>query len=161
MPDQVRHDESNSCINAINTRYGKPEFSNTGLTNDERQLTTDIYAMRSNSMPLYEYKCKECGRINTALILKPREEEKLQCGRCRSPDLDRILSRFALHKTEAQRVDEFDPLSQRSDSFYKDDRNVGLWAKKRMKQLGVDLGSGFDETVEKARSGKLPEGELL
>ena len=112
-------------------------------------------------MPLYEYQCMECGGINTALIFKPREEENLQCGRCQSRELVRILSRFALHKTEAQRVDEFDPRSQRNDSFYKDDRNVGLWAKKRMQQLGVDLGSSFDETVEKARSGKLPEGELI
>jgi putative FmdB family regulatory protein len=112
-------------------------------------------------MPLYEYQCRECGGINTALILKPQEEENLLCGNCQSQELVRILSRFALHKTEAQRVDEFDPRSQRNDSFYKDDRNVGLWAKKRMKQLGVDLGPSFDETVEKARSGKLPDGDFL
>ena len=112
-------------------------------------------------MPLYEYRCNACGRINTALILKPEEQEDLQCGHCRSYGLARVLSRFALHKTEAQRVDEFDARAQRNDSFYKDDRNVGLLAKKRMQQLGVDLGAGFDETVEKARSGKLPEGELL
>jgi putative FmdB family regulatory protein len=112
-------------------------------------------------MPIYEYMCNECGRINTALILNIQEEDELQCGNCRSSDLQRVLSRFALHKSEGQRVDEFDPRSQRDDSFYKDDRNVGLWAKKRMKQLGVDLGYGFDETVEKARSGKLPDGELI
>jgi putative FmdB family regulatory protein len=112
-------------------------------------------------MPLYEYQCRKCGRINTALVLNTQEEKELHCGRCQSPDLDRILSRFALHKTETQRVDEFDARDQRNDSFYKDDRNVGLWAKKRMKQLGVDLGSGFDETVENARSGKLPDGELI
>jgi len=103
----------------------------------------------------------QCGRINTALILKPREEEGLQCGNCRSSDLQRVLSRFAVHKTEGQRVDEFDPRASRGDHFYKDDRNVGLWAKKRMQQLGVDLGPSFDETVEKARSGKLPDGELI
>ena len=34
-------------------------------------------------------------------------------------------------------------------------RNVGLWAKKRAKEMGVNLGAQFDETVEKARSGKL------
>ena len=112
-------------------------------------------------MPLYEYKCTTCGRINTALIVNTQEEKELHCGKCRSSDLVRILSRFALHKTEAQRVDEFDPRAQRSDSFYKDDRNVGLWAKKRMQQLGVELGSGFEETVDKARSGKLPDGELI
>jgi putative FmdB family regulatory protein len=112
-------------------------------------------------MPIYEYRCNKCGRINTALILRAQEEKDLQCGNCRSPDLHRVLSRFALHKSEDQRVDEFDPRMQRDGSFYKDDRNVGLWAKKRMKQLGVDLGPSFDETVEKARSGKLPEGDLI
>jgi len=30
-----------------------------------------------------------------------------------------------------------------------------LWAKKRAKQMGVDLGPKFEETVEKARTGKL------
>jgi len=41
------------------------------------------------------------------------------------------------------------------ESFYRDSRNVGLWAKKRAKEMGVDLGSQFEETVEKARSGKI------
>ncbi len=112
-------------------------------------------------MPLYEYQCRQCGAVNTALVLKPREEENLQCAKCQSQALARILSSFALHKSEAQRVEEFDPRSQRSDSFYKDDRNVGLWAKKRMKQLGVDLGPSLNETVEQARSGKLPDADLI
>ena len=112
-------------------------------------------------MPLFEYRCMECGCINTALILKPLEEKNLQCARCRSQRLVRILSHFALHQTEAQRVNEFDFRDRHSDSFYKDDRNVGLWAQKRMKQLGVDLGPGFDETIEKARSGKLPDGDFI
>jgi len=30
-----------------------------------------------------------------------------------------------------------------------------LWAKKPAKEMGADLGSKFEETVEKARSGKL------
>ena len=112
-------------------------------------------------MPLYEYQCSQCGGIKTALILYLQEEEDLHCSQCQSRALLRVPSRFALHKTEAQRVEEFDPRSQCSDSFYKDDRNVGLWAKKRMQQLGVDLGSSFDETVDNARSGKLPDGDLI
>jgi len=103
----------------------------------------------------------ECGCISTALILKPLEEKNLQCVRCRSQRLVRILSHFALHKTEAQRVNEFDFRNRHNDSFYKDDRNVGLWAQKRMKQLGVDLGPILDETIEKARSGKLPDGDFI
>jgi hypothetical protein len=34
---------------------------------------------------------------------------------------------------------------------------VGLWAKKRVQELGVDLGPKFDEVVERARTGKILE----
>ena len=52
-------------------------------------------------------------------------------------------------------MQNFDTSAPRDESFYKDSRNVGLWAKKRAKDMGVDLGSQFEETVEKARSGKI------
>ena len=111
-------------------------------------------------MPIYEYECTSCGQITSALIFKPREEDVLRCSHCFTGHLVRIPSRCAVHKTETQRVDEFDPAVPRDGSFYKDDRHVGLWAKKRLKQLGVDLGPKFDETVEVARSGKFPKSEL-
>jgi hypothetical protein len=52
-------------------------------------------------------------------------------------------------------LSSFDTSKARGDDFYKDSRNVGLWAKKRMKELGVDLGSKMDEIVEKGRTGKI------
>ena len=70
------------------------------------------------------------------------------------------MSSFAVVETEAQRIDSFESSKQRDDGFYKDSRNVGLWAKKLAKQMGVDLGSKFEETVEKARSGKLIKEQL-
>jgi hypothetical protein len=69
--------------------------------------------------------------------------------------LTRLLSRFAYHQGETSRLNDFDTSVPRDESFYRDSRNVGLWAKKRAKEMGVDLGSQFDETVEKARSGKI------
>ena len=65
------------------------------------------------------------------------------------------MSRFAYHRSEASRLAEFDPKARRDPEFYKDSRNVGLWAKKRARDMGVDLGSQFEETVEKARTGKI------
>jgi len=64
-------------------------------------------------------------------------------------------SAFAMVESESLRLASFDASKPRDDSFYRDSRNVGLWAKKRAKQMGVDLGGKFEETVEKARSGKL------
>ena len=112
-------------------------------------------------MPIYEYRCESCNRITGALILREGDEGSLRCNHCSSVLLKRIFSRFAVHKTEQQRIDDFDTRAARSDEFYRDDRNVGLWAKKRLKQMGVDLGSPFEETVEKARSGKLRESDIL
>jgi putative FmdB family regulatory protein len=106
-------------------------------------------------MPIYEYRCEVCRGTMSTLILKADEEKKLTCRHCESRQIVRILSSCSVHKTDAQRVAEFDPKAPKGDSFYKDDRNVGLWAQKRLNQLGVDLGPQFNETIEKARSGKI------
>jgi len=108
-------------------------------------------------MPIYEYQCETCGKITDVLILNLKQAEKIFCQSCNGKHLVRVLSRVVVHKTETQRLNEFDSRQPRDDSFYKDDRNIGLWAKKRMKELGVDLGSSFDESVEKARTGKVLE----
>jgi hypothetical protein len=65
------------------------------------------------------------------------------------------MSSFAVVESESSRLDRFDPAKSRDEGFYRDSRNVGLWAKKRARQMGVDLGPKFEEKVEKARSGKL------
>lgn len=112
-------------------------------------------------MPLYEYQCKSCGQVTSALILKSGEEKKVRCEHCNDRRLSRILSRFTTHKPESQRIDEFDTRSPRGDEFYKDDRNIGLWAQKRSKELGVDLGTQFNNTLERARSGKIDLDEEI
>ena len=108
-------------------------------------------------MPIYEYECQSCHRIVSALIFRKEEEKEVQCAHCGGDRLTRVLSRFALHKTEGQRLQDFDAHAPRSDSFYNDRRNIGLWAKKRAGELGVDLGTRFDEVVEKARTAGTPE----
>jgi len=108
-------------------------------------------------MPIYEYLCESCGDVTSVLILKPREEKDATCRSCGGNRLDRMISRVVIHKSESQRLAEFDTRKRQDDSFYKDERNVGLWAKKRVKELGVDLGPSLDETIEKARTGKISD----
>lgn len=77
------------------------------------------------------------------------------CRHCGSRALERLLSGFAVHRTESERLRGLDPRKTPDESFYRDDRNIGLRAKKRMQELGVDLGDSLDEKIEKARSGKV------
>jgi hypothetical protein len=96
-------------------------------------------------MPIYEYRCGRCHRDFGYLVLSPHGTEKVNW----------LLSSFSVHQTEACRLAEFDPSKPRGDDFYRDSRNVGLWAKKKMKEMGVDLGSKMDEIVERGRTGEI------
>ena len=103
-------------------------------------------------MPIYEYECMACGTQFQALIMKKEEEETLICQECGKRDLKRLISRAVYHASEQDRLEAFDPNAPKDDSFYKDSRNIGLHAKKRAQQLGVDLGKSFEEKLEKLRT---------
>jgi len=108
-------------------------------------------------MPIYEYECQKCRAISGFLILKKADAAKVACLKCGSPKMSQVISRVSYHRSENDRLEEFDSRKQPGEEFYKDSRNVGLWAKKRAKELGADLGPQFDEIVESARTGKILE----
>lgn len=104
------------------------------------------------AVPIYEYQCRSCGGIFQALIMKRGEERGLVCPGCNAPRPRRILSRVAYHVSEGDRLSSYDPKARRDDAFFKDSRNIGLDARKRAQRMGVDLGRGFEEKLEKLRS---------
>jgi putative FmdB family regulatory protein len=106
----------------------------------------------SGGMPIYEYECCKCERPFQQLVMNKADEERLSCPRCAGKELKRLISRVAYHASESDRLAEYDPRGYRSDSFYKDSRNIGLHAKKRAQQMGVDLGSTFEAKLEKLRT---------
>jgi putative FmdB family regulatory protein len=103
-------------------------------------------------MPIYEYRCRKCGAIFQQLIFHTEEEADLCCPDCGGEKLQKLISRVAYHVSEADRLAGFNPGARRDDSFFKDSRNIGLQAKKRAQQMGVDLGRGFEEKLEKLRT---------
>ncbi len=107
------------------------------------------------TMPIYEYRCNECKKEFSQLFLNVRELGHARCKFCGGTDLTKLVSSFSVHQTEESRLANFDTTKPVGDEFYKDSRNVGLWAKKRMKEMGVDLGHKMDEIVEKGRTGKI------
>ena len=106
-------------------------------------------------MPIFEYQCARCRRVSSHVVLNPKHRERRVCPECGSARLKRVMSAFAVVESESSRLANFDTSRPRDESFYRDSRNIGLWAKKRASDMGVDLGPKFDATVEKARTGKL------
>ena len=103
-------------------------------------------------MPIYEYQCYGCERQFQSLMMGKDDEKNLLCPNCGGRKLKRLISRVTYHVSESDRLAAFDPKSTKSDSYYKDTRNIGLAAKKRAQQMGVDLGSSFEEKVDKLRT---------
>jgi putative FmdB family regulatory protein len=108
-------------------------------------------------MPIYEYECRKCAAVSGFLVLKKEDQDRVTCLKCGSKEMTKVISRVTYHRSEGDRLNEFDSTKPQGEEFYKDSRNVGLWAKKRAKELGVDLGEKFDEITESARTGKILE----
>ena len=103
-------------------------------------------------MPIYEYQCRLCGKEFQSLVLKIDQEKSVSCPVCGSGELKKLISRVIYHASEQDRLDSFDPSTRQDDNFYRDTRNIGLSAKKKAQQMGVDLGKGFDEKLERLRT---------
>ena len=103
-------------------------------------------------MPLYEYQCQACGEEFSYLLLKKGDEDFVRCPGCKGKDVKKLVSRVAYHVSEQDRLSAFEPNAPKDDTFYKDTRNIGLQAKKRAQQMGVDLGSGFETKLDRLRT---------
>ncbi|MDO8671978.1 MAG: zinc ribbon domain-containing protein [Dehalococcoidia bacterium] len=108
-------------------------------------------------MPIYEYRCGSCGRKVSVFVRSVASSCSPDCTACGSSDLQRIISAVAYHRSEADRLSETRDSDYNDPNFTKDNRNIGLWAKKRIQEMGGELPPQFDEIVEKGRSGKLLE----
>lgn len=49
-------------------------------------------------MPIYEYKCENCGKEFEVLTLGMKEEGDSKCPDCQSPKTHRLMSRFGSGK---------------------------------------------------------------
>lgn len=103
-------------------------------------------------MPIYEYECFSCRSAFQCLVMNKEEVGALRCPKCGSKDMKRLISRVHHHASEEDRLAAFDPKAAGEESFFRDSRNIGLAAKKRARQMGVDLGKGFEEKLEKLRT---------
>ena len=43
-------------------------------------------------MPIYEFRCVQCGHIQEFLLKRSDEEVEMKCGECQGEDLERVMS---------------------------------------------------------------------
>ncbi len=100
-------------------------------------------------MPIYEYRCKDCGKISEFLLIKTEETVIPQCKRCKSKKMSRILSKVRVIRSEETRMESLSDPSKWGDLDEKDPKSMAKWAKRMGRELGEDV-DGMDEMVDEA-----------
>lgn len=60
-------------------------------------------------MPIYEYRCQQCGEVSSYLLQTYGAEPKSGCKQCQSPELQRIISSVAYLRSESDKFAQLDP----------------------------------------------------
>lgn len=101
-------------------------------------------------MPIYEYQCNSCKKRVSLLIRSMTNPAMPVCSRCGSREMTRLLSRFAVVKSEESRFEKMADPSNFGDLDENDPKSVARWAKRMGEELGEDAGEDFDEMMEGA-----------
>jgi putative FmdB family regulatory protein len=110
-------------------------------------------------MPIYEYRCEDCGKRNTYLIL-PGHSSTLSCKHCKSRQLERIMSRFAAPKSEEARIEALADPRNFGGVDENDPKSMARFMKKMGKEMGEDLGEDFDEAMDSMGEGGQEEDSM-
>ena len=106
-------------------------------------------------MPIYEYRCRKCGRRFSVLTLRVSETPAPTCDKCGSRAADRLLSRFAMPKSEEARMESLADPGALSGLDENDPKSVARWMRKMGKEMGEDVaGEDFDQVMEDVEAGE-------
>jgi putative FmdB family regulatory protein len=109
-------------------------------------------------MPIYEYRCRKCGKRFSVLTLRVSEAVDPTCTKCGSHSADRLMSRFAMPKSEEARLEALSNPSSLGDLDENDPKSVARWMRKMGKEMGEEFGDAdFDEMMEGMEGGAAGE----
>lgn len=111
-------------------------------------------------MPIYEYRCNKCKKKVSILTLRVSEEVNPECEYCGSKNLSRLMSRFAMVKSEESRLDALADPSNLSGIDENDPKSMARWMRKMGKEMGDEFsGDEFDQMVDEMEAGHMPEDD--
>lgn len=122
--------------------------------------SVSIIAGVEDAMPIYEYRCEDCRKTVSILTLRVSERVDECCPRCGGRKLHRLLSRFAMPRSEEARLDALADPSRLGDLDENDPKSMARWMKRMGRELGDELGGeDVDQMVEELEAGAAGEDE--
>jgi putative FmdB family regulatory protein len=105
-------------------------------------------------MPIYEYECVQCGRRTSVLTMRVSEKVEAVCKHCGGSDMHRLMSRFAMPKSEEARLDALADPANFGDLDENDPKSVARVMRRMGQEMGDEFsGPEFDEAIAEIESG--------
>lgn len=105
-------------------------------------------------MPIYEYECAKCHRRTSVLTTRVSEKVDPACRHCGSQELDRLMSRFAMVRSEDERMESLADPANFGDFDENDPKSVARAMRRLGKEMGDEFSADdFDEALEEMKSG--------
>jgi putative FmdB family regulatory protein len=101
-------------------------------------------------MPIYEYRCSDCGTKTQVLTLSVKSAVEPKCRHCGGPNLVKLVSRVAVLRSEESRLESLADPAALSGLDENDPQSVARWMKKMGREMGEDAGEDFDQEVDQA-----------
>ena len=109
-------------------------------------------------MPIYEYRCEDCGKISEFLVIKTDEVFVPRCKRCQSKKMTRVLSKVRVIRSEESRMESLSDPSKWGDLDEKDPKSMAKMMKRLGKEFGEELGEDADRMVDEAMEEEMKLG---
>jgi putative FmdB family regulatory protein len=101
-------------------------------------------------VPIYEYRCRDCGKKSTFVTLSVKSSLEPRCRKCGGANLDKLVSRVAVSRSEESRLESLADPAKLAGLDEKDPRSIARWMKTMGKEMGEEAGEDFDQSVEEA-----------
>ena len=109
-------------------------------------------------MPRYDYRCQSCKKRSVIFQTYAEYGQKMvKCPHCGSSELQRLIGRVRIARSEESRLDELSDPSDWGDVDENDPRSMARMMRKMGSELGEDMPGEFDEVVDRLEAGEDPD----
>jgi len=110
-------------------------------------------------MPIYEYRCLDCGKKFEVLHLSAGEIRPPQCKYCQGGKVQKLISRVRVVRSEESRLESLMDPSMMTGVDEKDPRSLAKWMKRMGREMGEEVSDEEIEQVIEDATGKTDAGE--
>ena len=104
-------------------------------------------------MPLFEYKCDDCQRVNTLLVYSWTRDSDHACGGCGGDNLSKLVSRFSFRRSWGDSLNWAPSGETMRDVNEDDPGSVDQYMGRIKQEMGGQVTSDFEEMRRENRSG--------